>query len=159
MNAKLAAPNAQTPTEPVVFRNPPIQAPAPQLSHGWDYCSVPLMGQASMRMKAVGLEQARRPEGTHFGIGHDVEAAQQALGAARAHEATASIAAQLVMDQAVAGLQDAGLTVRQIADALGTSKSDVGRRLRDTVPAVLDYPEDLVARITATVRRAWEEGL
>lgn len=112
-----------------------------------------------MRMKAVGLDQARSPEGTHFGIGRDIGAAKQALGAARAHEATASIAAQLVMDQAVAGLQDAGLTVREIADALGASKSDVGRRLRDTVPAVLDYPGDLVGRITAIVSRAWEEGL
>lgn len=118
------------------------------------------MGQIYItRWKAARLDDARQPAGTHFALNKDRDAIANALGAARAREATASIAAQLVMDQAVTALRDEGLTTRQIADVLHTSKSDVGRRLRDRSPAVLDYPTDILERITAITTRAWEHGV
>jgi hypothetical protein len=114
------------------------------------------MGQIHFR--AARLDEARRITGTEFALGVDVELVKNAVADARRERATAEVAAYLVLDQAVRALQDAGLTVREVADALAMSKSEVGRRMKRPAPAVIDYPPDVAGRIAAVVDRVWSSA-
>jgi hypothetical protein len=135
---------------------PPSLSMRKTLSRARDAGSVPPMGQIHFR--AARLDEARRITGTEFALGVDVELVKNAVADARRERATAEVAAYLVLDQAVRALQDAGLTVREVADALAMSKSEVGRRMKRPAPAVIDYPPDVAGRIAAVVDRVWSSA-
>ncbi len=135
------------------------------MSHAWDLGSVPRMGHREEFLDNDPSWHAllTRPQrlgkwwrSASFGLALSGKAAR-AVGAAERAVYAAEAARDLVRVQAVYALLGEGLTVRQIADQLGLSKSLVGRlvkRASDDAAEGLPHPqEDSILRL---VLESWQ---
>lgn len=95
--------------------------------------NVPIIGQQNQLIaRALDFNsiQQREPSGTAYALDRTADDARAAIRQVRDEAQAASSAAHLVVSQAIFALKEGGSSVRQIADALSLSKSDVARRLK-----------------------------
>lgn len=101
------------------------------LSHDWDTCSVPAMGQTAEWSGGHSVEWS-----SEYAFDRSPEEAARAVMRARSHRDDADRALEMVRLQAVRACTERGLSVRQTAKMLGLTKSAVGRikRTLDAAP-------------------------
>ncbi|MWV76047.1 Winged helix-turn-helix DNA-binding [Rathayibacter rathayi NCPPB 2980 = VKM Ac-1601] len=92
--------------------------------------------------------------GTDYALGRDADCVAGVALEAKLRSEAARDAYTTVLDQAIAALRDAGLSIREIAGRLDLSKSHVARRLRRGPYRSMPQPE-----IDSLVEAVWTEGL
>lgn len=123
------------------------------LSHARDAAKVPSMGQEN-QLIAHALDydsiQRREPTGTAYALDRTADNARAAITRARREAEAASAVAHLVVNQAIFALKEHGCTVRQIAEELSLSKSEVARRLKFG-----HFEYEMAVAVTHKVIAAW----
>lgn len=127
------------------------------LSHDWDTCSVPAMGQAVEWSGGHSVEWS-----SEYAFDRSPEDAARAVMRAQAHRDDADRALEMVRLQAIRACVERGLSVRQTATMLGLTKSAVGRikRTLDTAPHGIwasEPPQSIstLPLVRDQVRAAW----